>query len=247
MLTEYVEWCIIIVYLVFDEVLKLERIHKIIIAVLGVILIAIMVVGIVFTATRDKSDKTIVNFKSESVSTTTTPKATTTTSAATTTTATTTTTTTATQPKPIFSVVAQDVNVNEGETATIEMKLSDGFKISDLEFSSTDESVATVDENANVTGVSLGECKIKIKYDDNEVNIGVKVGDEYGTVVVEKRNIFTNSCHFRQGPDTTYTSMGVFALNTEVTIIGENGDWWKIDYDGKIGFVSKDYVSDTKY
>lgn len=235
----------------------MERIHKIIITILGVIVLGIMVVGIVFSATRGEDiDKVTVKFQGNTVTTTSKPTTTTTSSATTTTsqsventtTSSATTTTTEAEKKPVeFNIQAMDLNLNEGDSGEIQMELGEGLKASDLSFSSSDESVCTVDESGKVTAIMLGECKIDIKYENESVNIKVTVSDNYGTVAVEKRRIYTSGCNFREGPDTSYGSMGTFATNTEVEIIGENDNWWKVNYDGKLGFVRKDVVSDTKY
>ena len=50
----------------------------------------------------------------------------------------------------------------------------------------------------------------------------------------------------RSGPSTDETVIKVLILNSEVTIIGENGDWYEVRSGEDTGYVSKEFVSDTR-
>ena len=50
----------------------------------------------------------------------------------------------------------------------------------------------------------------------------------------------------RKGAGTSYNIVKVLSLNTQVTITGEEGNWYKVKVGNTTGYVSKDYVSDTK-
>ena len=57
-----------------------------------------------------------------------------------------------------------------------------------------------------------------------------------------------SSVNVRSGAGTHYTVVGVASQNQEVTILGEEKDsygdlWYKVDYNGTIGFVHSDYVT----
>lgn len=239
----------------------MEKIHKVIVIVLGAILIGIMVVGIIFSASKNDEKNKKVKF-SENNSTSTGNFTTTTTSGTVTDESSTTdvsspsdssttesesSTTDDSKTPTEFEITARDVNVKVNKTAEIYMELGEGIKVSDLEFTTTDKNVATVDDKGNVKGVDIGKCKIKIKYNGEEVSVNVTVTDQYDTTAVTPRDAYTNECHFREGPGVNYTSKKVFLLNTKVTIVGESGNWWKIEYGSMTGYVSKDFVSDTKY
>ena len=56
----------------------------------------------------------------------------------------------------------------------------------------------------------------------------------------------TTNANFRKGPSTNSESWTGLKPNTEVRVIGEEGDWYKITYKGDIGYIRKDLVSDTK-
>ncbi len=54
-------------------------------------------------------------------------------------------------------------------------------------------------------------------------------------------NVSTN-LNIRQGAGTGY-SVVAYALNdSELDIIGESGDWYKVNYNGKIGYANKAYI-----
>ena len=50
----------------------------------------------------------------------------------------------------------------------------------------------------------------------------------------------------RSGASTTSSILGVYNTGTEMTITGESGNWYKVSYSGKDGYVCKDYMTTTK-
>lgn len=55
-----------------------------------------------------------------------------------------------------------------------------------------------------------------------------------------------SSVNMRKGAGTSYSIVKVLSLNTQLTITGENGKWYQVKVGNTTGYVSKDYVSDTK-
>ena len=49
----------------------------------------------------------------------------------------------------------------------------------------------------------------------------------------------------RKGPGTNYTKIGSLTKGSQVTIIGEEGDWYKILFGSGEGYVYKTYISDV--
>lgn len=49
--------------------------------------------------------------------------------------------------------------------------------------------------------------------------------------------------NFRSGPNTDYSIIGELSEGTSVTILSENNGWYKINYDGTVGYVYSDYIS----
>ena len=52
----------------------------------------------------------------------------------------------------------------------------------------------------------------------------------------------TTSLNVRSGAGTNYSSIGSLKTNATVKITGESGNWYKIDFNGRVGYVSKDYI-----
>lgn len=50
----------------------------------------------------------------------------------------------------------------------------------------------------------------------------------------------------RKGAGTSYNIVKVLSLNTQLTIIGEDGEWYKVKTGNTTGYVSKEFVSDSK-
>ena len=50
----------------------------------------------------------------------------------------------------------------------------------------------------------------------------------------------------RSGASTTSSILGVYNTGTKMTITGESGNWYKVSYSGRDGYVSKDYMTTTK-
>jgi len=50
----------------------------------------------------------------------------------------------------------------------------------------------------------------------------------------------------RKGAGTSYNIVKVLSLNTQLTIIGEDGKWYKVKTGNTTGYVSKEFVSDSK-
>lgn len=59
---------------------------------------------------------------------------------------------------------------------------------------------------------------------------------------IEYRTITANSVNFRTGPSTSYSSIGKLNKGYKVEYIGISGDWIKIKYNDKTGYVYGEYV-----
>ncbi|MGL5616215.1 MAG: SH3 domain-containing protein [Sarcina sp.] len=55
----------------------------------------------------------------------------------------------------------------------------------------------------------------------------------------------STSLNVRSGAGTNYGVIGSLSLNATVKITGESGTWYKIDFNGKTGYVSKQYITIT--
>ena len=65
--------------------------------------------------------------------------------------------------------------------------------------------------------------------------------------VTEKKGyINEEEVNMRKGAGTTYSIVKVLTLNTQVNILKEEGKWYQVKVGNTTGYVSKDYVSDSK-
>ncbi len=66
-----------------------------------------------------------------------------------------------------------------------------------------------------------------------------------GKVVLAKSGrVTTNNLNVRDGSTTSANSIGKLEKNKTISILDEEDGWYKIDYDGKDAYVSKNYVEE---
>lgn len=53
----------------------------------------------------------------------------------------------------------------------------------------------------------------------------------------------SSSIYVRKGPGTDYEIIDSLILNSGVTVIAENGDWYKVNIEGKTGYIAKRLLS----
>ena len=58
--------------------------------------------------------------------------------------------------------------------------------------------------------------------------------------------VTANTLNVRSGAGISKSILGTLSKNTAVTITGESGNWYKINYNGKTAYVSKSYITKTK-
>ena len=71
---------------------------------------------------------------------------------------------------------------------------------------------------------------------------------ETKTTTSDNKTMYANvsSVYVRKGPGTEYEDIEGLVLNQAVNVIGEEGDWYKIDMSGTIGYVAKRLLSDSQ-
>ncbi|WP_416828614.1 SH3 domain-containing protein [Ectobacillus polymachus] len=55
-----------------------------------------------------------------------------------------------------------------------------------------------------------------------------------------------DALRFRSGPGSNYSIINVLSNGEKVAVTGQSGNWYKIQYNGSEGYVSKDYLSTSK-
>lgn len=113
---------------------------------------------------------------------------------------------------PKISITCDDITVNVGSSVKLNYKVyeNDEYKADIVPaFESLNESICTVDENGNVTGVGEGQSNIKLSYRDFSMNVNVEVSNVINVEI-------TGRDYIKWGLSTSYT------INNEV-------DSWTIE------------------
>ncbi|EOU2040017.1 MAG: SH3 domain-containing protein [Clostridium perfringens] len=90
---------------------------------------------------------------------------------------------------------------------------------------------------------------IKDVTENNNSNQGTQTPEKPSTPEnTEKTGIVnvSSSLNVREGASTSSKVIGSLSGNTKVTIIGEEGAFYKIEYKGSHGYVAKEYIKDIK-
>lgn len=138
---------------------------------------------------------------------------------------------------------------NEADTQQIETESTTGTLEANTE--ETTESEATTEVNTEVESEVPTESKTQNEgetsseqedIDDSDDKSGWKINP------LDKTMYAKSNVNVRKGPDSSYSKLGLLSKSKEVHVIGqcEETGWYQIDYKGEIGFVSKDYLQDTK-
>jgi len=87
-----------------------------------------------------------------------------------------------------------------------------------------------------VTGYVFNEY---ITVDEAAKDAEIKVTPESFTGKVKA----TGNLNVRKGPGTGYSKLGSVASGAKVKVTGVSGEWYAIEYNGKTGYVSKEYIA----
>jgi len=102
-----------------------------------------------------------------------------------------------------------------------------------------------------VANIRIGKNLIKLLLLTFLLTLGIAMfgkpidvhAEEYSVEAVSgEGSIAADSLNFRSGPGKDYDSLGTVRSGTTVAITGEADGWYQIEYDGKTGFVSAQYV-----
>lgn len=86
---------------------------------------------------------------------------------------------------------------------------------------------------------TLGDAKTQTTATSNQESENKTKSEKIGYISEDDVNM-------RKGAGTNYSVLKVLSLNTQVTILEEDGNWYKVKSGDNTGYVSKDYVSDSK-
>ena len=161
------------------------------------------------------------------------------------------------------SLTLQDSNPLEPIVATGTVKVDTRLRVR-LEPNTTSGILTNLNNGETVQILEVGEDFHKIAYD---VYIGyvsadyITVGDVQPTPtptlsptptvsptptptseVLTGTVKVSNTLNVRKGPGTQYDRIGSVKNGVKVTILGEENGWYKIEYNGGAGYVSKEYI-----
>jgi len=162
-----------------------------------------------------------------------------------------------------ISLSRTDFTLNPSERYQILVAVSPSTVTEPVKWSSSDTSLATVDENGWVVNVNTtGEKKkvvITATCGDREATCDVycksnaapqqpSTGGQGDGAVVGQTGTVVNAgggLNIRSGPGSNYEKIASTSNGAKVTILEDCGNgWYKIDYgNGKVGYVSADFIS----
>lgn len=77
----------------------------------------------------------------------------------------------------------------------------------------------------------------------------IDCGNDYGYIsnrytkdVTKKVTITADSLNVRSGPGKTYKSLGILKKGNTATVVATSGEWYKIDYNKGVGYISRKYT-----
>lgn len=157
---------------------------------------------------------------------------------------------------PCISIVSGNLSSSSSKTGTV-INLSGDIQLNfRLGPSTNDTVIGGLSEGTTFTILSESNGWYKINYDGT---IGyvygyyVSVGNNSSSLSnsssnTSKSGVVSNlnsgvDLNFRSGPNTDYSIIGELSEGTSVTILSENNGWYKINYDGTVGYVYSDYIS----
>ena len=103
----------------------------------------------------------------------------------------------------------------------------------------TDSSVVSDDKETDNTEQKTTENKIEDKKEEKTQT------SEDKEITPKIMYVSTSSIYVRKGPGTDYEVVDSLIINNTVKVVAENGDWYKVEVDGKTGYIAKRLLSNS--
>lgn len=100
----------------------------------------------------------------------------------------------------------------------------------------TDSSVVSDDKKTDNTEQKTTENKVEDKKEEKS---------EDKEITPKIMYVNTSSIYVRKGPGTDFEVVDSLIINNTVKVIAENGDWYKVEVDGKTGYIAKRLLSNS--
>ncbi|MBQ7832683.1 MAG: SH3 domain-containing protein [Lachnospiraceae bacterium] len=111
-----------------------------------------------------------------------------------------------------------------------------------MDFSDVEETTESMSEDST-------EGAVEEEQTDLEENDKEEVATEDSPIVPMDTVLYVQrEVNVRSGPGTDYEKLGALAVNTEVTVTGQDKEsgWYQIEYEETVGFVSDAYLGEEK-
>ena len=101
-----------------------------------------------------------------------------------------------------------------------------------------------IEENENEKTENIEKTDLSEKKEEN-----TQENDQTQKTTYEEKTAYVSSqsgVNLRKDSSTSSSVLDTLLVNTEIKIIGEDGDWYKVKYNSQEGYIMKKYISDTK-
>ena len=108
--------------------------------------------------------------------------------------------------------------------------------------------ITVLNKGIKVEVISESNGWSKIKYDGRLGYVASRYLDleSSNNVSTTKKEVNATSLNIRSGSGTNYSIIGKLSKGSKIDVISESNGWSKIDYNGKVGYVSSQYLSDIQ-
>ena len=96
------------------------------------------------------------------------------------------------------------------------------------------------------TDEMAGWIRQDILVESNENSSDKATANSDKQVTTKTMYVNTASVYVRKGPGTEHEIVDSLILNNGIKVVAENGDWYKVEVDGKTGYIAKRLLSDKQ-
>lgn len=144
-----------------------------------------------------------------------------------------------------------DIAITKNETSVYVRPLINSIVISNIEKDKKVSIMAIMNNWAYINTDTINGWVILDSLANNEDKTAQeqttnKEEETSSTELNKTAYISATGINFRKEPNTDSEILKVFVENTQITILSEEGEWYKIKYKEQEGYVIKTYVSDKK-
>ncbi|MGG0454041.1 SH3 domain-containing protein [Priestia megaterium] len=110
-------------------------------------------------------------------------------------------------------------------------------------------SIGSVTKGQKLSVVSKSGSWYKINYNGRTGYVSSDYVQSSGTTTPPAESttyiVMASTLNVRSGAGTSYASIGSVTKGQKLSVVSKSGDWYKINYNGRTGYVSSDYVQSS--